>query len=697
MLGSINLSDKTYEEILTEAIERIPMYTDEWTNHNLSDPGITILQNLSAFTLLQRDIINDVSDAVRRRLLALLGFDAGEYESAEVYLQADGALSLNAGEKLMAEDVCFETEDATDAGAWGVTALYCERDGEVRDITYIQESNTNAGAAVFGAPAARGASFYVFFDDIPDDLNELLLEVRIIDSEKRNPFADEDSRFAGLQWQFFTAGGWRDVVSDDETRGFLVSGLVRLSLLGQDKATFALGGFDGFAVRCVLLRERYDIAPRLHSVTANLFKARQRDSRVRTLSFSGREPADLTDRIALNGYYQVLCDEDGSGVFRMYSLWPGPAAGASGRYFSLEPIADGLRLRFNKRRFGFGPKPREDAVRVICYGEQTVEHLTLGRVLGYEGQEFAIEGASRILAKGFCLLAEYRDESDTPAFVFVRPAEEDGRALRYRVVSDAGLVLVEDPGDLEGCVLHLADLAVTEGNQGNIRAGNRFVPLLFTENERNAIPRITNPLPASGGRMRESTEHIRRRFLSEMNTPSVAVTAQDYEEIVRGTPGLCIHKVKAVADPAKNLVRIAIKPHSEHERPKLSSFYRQHIVKYVDRHRTIGTLVEFLSPAYVPIDVRAVVYTKGFFTDARSEIEGFLREALDGASGEAPFGARISFTGLYRQLSSLDCVNEIYEFSMSPRDKMNAGMDGGDIILGDGALYYAGSFTLEIR
>ena len=37
MLNSLNLSDKTYEELLAEAVAQIPLYSAEWTNFNVSD------------------------------------------------------------------------------------------------------------------------------------------------------------------------------------------------------------------------------------------------------------------------------------------------------------------------------------------------------------------------------------------------------------------------------------------------------------------------------------------------------------------------------------------------------------------------------------------------------------------------------------------------------------------------------------
>ena len=44
------LDDRTYNDILRETIARIPVHTPEWTNHNDSDPGITLLQLFAFMT-----------------------------------------------------------------------------------------------------------------------------------------------------------------------------------------------------------------------------------------------------------------------------------------------------------------------------------------------------------------------------------------------------------------------------------------------------------------------------------------------------------------------------------------------------------------------------------------------------------------------------------------------------------------------
>ena len=43
-LPKSNLDDRTFQDLVTECILRIPRYCPEWTNYNPSDPGITLIE-----------------------------------------------------------------------------------------------------------------------------------------------------------------------------------------------------------------------------------------------------------------------------------------------------------------------------------------------------------------------------------------------------------------------------------------------------------------------------------------------------------------------------------------------------------------------------------------------------------------------------------------------------------------------------
>ena len=66
------LDDRTYEQLRDELIRRIPVYTDEWTDHNPSDPGITLIE---LFAFLGENLLfrfNQIPETTNLAFLRLL-------------------------------------------------------------------------------------------------------------------------------------------------------------------------------------------------------------------------------------------------------------------------------------------------------------------------------------------------------------------------------------------------------------------------------------------------------------------------------------------------------------------------------------------------------------------------------------------------------------------------------------------------
>jgi hypothetical protein len=67
-----NLDDRTYKDLLEEAIAQIPNYAPKWTNYNPSDPGIAIIEMFTYLTEMQIYRLNRVTDNNLRVFLKLL-------------------------------------------------------------------------------------------------------------------------------------------------------------------------------------------------------------------------------------------------------------------------------------------------------------------------------------------------------------------------------------------------------------------------------------------------------------------------------------------------------------------------------------------------------------------------------------------------------------------------------------------------
>ena len=115
-----NLDDRTYQQLLDEALARIPVHNPEWTNFNHSDPGVTLLEVFAFLTenLLYRS--NQIPERNRRKFLTLLGVPLQPGASARglvTFLNDRGPLTtitLNGGVEVRAGQVPFRTEQGLD-------------------------------------------------------------------------------------------------------------------------------------------------------------------------------------------------------------------------------------------------------------------------------------------------------------------------------------------------------------------------------------------------------------------------------------------------------------------------------------------------------------------------------------------------------------------------------------------------------
>ena len=69
----LELDDRTFADLFAEVRSLIPRYAPDWTDHNVSDPGIMVLELFAWLTEAMLYRINRISDASRARLLELLG------------------------------------------------------------------------------------------------------------------------------------------------------------------------------------------------------------------------------------------------------------------------------------------------------------------------------------------------------------------------------------------------------------------------------------------------------------------------------------------------------------------------------------------------------------------------------------------------------------------------------------------------
>src|SRR5438128_7186961 len=111
-----SIDNRRYQDLLNEALARIPVHNPEWTNFNRSDPGVTLIELFAFLTesLLYR--ANQIPERNRRAFLSLLGVPLQPAASARgvVTFSNDSgplrAITLHSDLEARAGQVPFRTE-----------------------------------------------------------------------------------------------------------------------------------------------------------------------------------------------------------------------------------------------------------------------------------------------------------------------------------------------------------------------------------------------------------------------------------------------------------------------------------------------------------------------------------------------------------------------------------------------------------
>jgi hypothetical protein len=142
-----------------------------------------------------------------------------------------------------------------------------------------------------------------------------------------------------------------------------------------------------------------------------------------------------------------------------------------------------------------------------------------------------------------------------------------------------------------------------------------------------AVETVRNPLPARGGLDPESLEHARRTAPANYRaTPRSALTEEDCARLVRGLPGVAGAVARLCWRGSWRVLQLAIDP----EDPAgLTPGLVRRIEARVQEAAPIGTEVEVVPPAYVPVEFEATVWVEA--SRAPRAVEAAVAAALGNA------------------------------------------------------------------
>jgi hypothetical protein len=319
-----HLDDRRWSDLVEEGRALIPRYAPQWTDHNVHDPGITLIELFAWLTEANIYRLNRITERHRRKFLGLLGFEPHQPRASRAVLLCKSgagshAFPLPAGTEFeapgaMGETVPFRTLRDLNVAGVELAALQVDAgDGGIRDRT--RDWREGLPLHMLGSTPVLGAALYLGFAEVPrnepvalalrfqgpgnDDTERARISDETIAWRAAGQpvlpagFRDDEMRQSGtleetpphhsakVVWEIFT-GDWTPLepVSSavrpaagqvwDDTRSLTLDGIVEFNLPTTVTPT-ALGrvGDPLLYLRCRLVAGTHDAVPMLTGLAPN--------------------------------------------------------------------------------------------------------------------------------------------------------------------------------------------------------------------------------------------------------------------------------------------------------------------------------------------------------------------------------------------------------------------------------------------
>ena len=288
-LPEIELDDRRFQDLVSEARTRISRACPEWTEHNVSDPGITLIELFAWMTEMTIYRLNRVPDKLHVALLDLLGIRLDGPSAATTSLRfrlADaptepilipgGDTEVGTPRTAHDEAVIFQVDEDFTIPSARPEAYVLQRHGAQAKSVGTAEGEARPQGPdqlAFGTPPQVGDALYLGFED---PLDRLIIRIDVEASPARG--AGVDPKDPPLRWEVSQGDNeWAPAtVLDDSTGGFNYGdGQIELELPPRS-AVAPLGGHRLHWLRCRIAdttmtgRETqiYAHAPEIASITA---------------------------------------------------------------------------------------------------------------------------------------------------------------------------------------------------------------------------------------------------------------------------------------------------------------------------------------------------------------------------------------------------------------------------------------------
>ena len=280
-LPAPNLDDRTFQDIVDEAKRLIPRYCPEWTNHNVSDPGVALIELFAWMSEMVLYRVNQVPERLYTHFLNMVGIEPfppavaradltfwlSTVLDAPVVVPANTEVTTAVGASAGTQAVVFSTVEDLEIAPPQLAHAVTVTAGDER-VTDVWD---DLRFAVMGVPCfpseqlTPGDAFCLGFSR---SLAGSVLRIQVVAEAEG---IGVDPKNPPLVWEVWNGEGWiRVAVNDDSTGGLNRAGEIIL-LIPVEHELLTLGNTAAYWLRVRLVdpqpgQPTYQNSPRLKGV-----------------------------------------------------------------------------------------------------------------------------------------------------------------------------------------------------------------------------------------------------------------------------------------------------------------------------------------------------------------------------------------------------------------------------------------------
>lgn len=633
-LPTPNLDDRHFQDIVDEAKRLIPRFCPEWTDHNVSDPGVALIELFAWMTDMLLYRVNQVPDRLYVKFLEMIGIRLVPPQPAQApvtfYLAAaqpndlviprDTEIATVRTETSPA--IVFTTEEDLTIRPPKITGAFTRnrsRDGAggllPHDLRQLELPNKDID--IFPKSPGVGDAFYIALER--DHTHHVL--ALILDCDPAAGAGVDPTR-PPWEWQVWQGGLTRWATCEiefDGTGGFNWAGEIILHLppMAQGKVE---GQPESYWLRCRLVdgqagEGKYKVSPKIRSIAA--------ESRGGTVNA----------RHAVTVFDEVL----------------GRSEGRPGEAYQL--LHYPLLTRDDERDYLIAELPGGE----VQHWQEVSDFASSTK----DDRHYTLDSLDGTLVFGPALL------------------QPDGTVFRFGATLPTG------------SVLRFSRYQHGGGMIGNV--STHALSVLKT-----SIPyvaRVTNRQTAIGGRDAQSLEDAKLRAPQVLRTRTRAMTVDDYEQLSSEVAGVARARCLGPgaqpgdpADPKPGQVVVIVLPQTEDtqgrisiESLNLSADLRAAVLAYLNDRRPLGITVEARKARFFMISVQAKLRMPArsdpsFVAEVQQRAEAALYRYLNpytgGPQGQGwPFDRDLhvsEISGLLQRIPGVEFVEDLQMTANEP-------------------------------